>query len=600
MSTASMGLLALFLVVLLLAAWPVGIWLARLSSGQLPSWVLKSEAPFFRLAGTSAGHSMRWSEYALALLAFNLIGFFAVYLLQRFQGGLPLNPAGLGGISPDSAFNTAISFVTNTNWQGYGGESTMSYFTQMLALAVQNFLSAATGIAVVFALMRGFAARSTRVIGNFWVDVTRITAWLLVPLSIFFAVFLVGQGVVQNFDTYQPATTLEVTQVQQPKLGTDGQPMNDAAGTPVMQTVPSQTQTIAMGPVASQEAIKLLGTNGGGFFNANSAHPYENPTALSNFLQMLAIFLIPAGLCFAFGRAVGDLRQGWAILAAMTVIFVIAVVAITPAEQAGNPLLSSLGVDQSASALQSGGNMEGKEARFGINATALFAVVTTAASCGAVNAMHASFTPLGGMVPMVMMQLGEVVFGGVGSGLYGMLIFAILAVFIAGLMIGRTPEYLGKKIEVHEMKLTSIAILVTPTVVLAGTAIAVATLSGQAGIANPGAHGFSEILYALSSAANNNGSAFAGLSANTPFYNTLLGMAMWLGRFGVIVPVLAMAGALASKKRLPETAGTMPTHGPLFVFLLISTVLLVGLLNYVPALALGPIVEHLMLWKVGA
>ena len=600
MSTASMGLLALFLLVLLLAAWPVGIWLARLSSGQLPSWALKAEGPFLRLAGTSADRSMRWSEYALALLAFNLIGFFAVYLLQRFQGGLPLNPAGLGAISPDSAFNTAISFVTNTNWQGYGGESTMSYLTQMLALAVQNFLSAATGIAVVFALMRGFAARSTSVIGNFWVDVTRITAWLLVPLSIVFALFLVGQGVVQNFDTYQQATTLEVTQVQQPKLGTDGQPVNDAAGTPVMQTVPLQTQTIAMGPVASQEAIKLLGTNGGGFFNANSAHPYENPTALSNFFQMLAIFLIPAGLCFAFGRAVGDWRQGWAILAAMTVIFVIAVVAITPAEQAGNPLLTRLGVDQSASTLQSGGNMEGKEARFGINATALFAVVTTAASCGAVNAMHASFTPLGGMVPMVMMQLGEVVFGGVGSGLYGMLIFAILAVFIAGLMIGRTPEYLGKKIEVHEMKLTSIAILVTPTVVLAGTAIAVATLSGQAGIANPGAHGFSEILYALSSAANNNGSAFAGLSANTPFYNTLLGLAMGLGRFGVIVPVLAMAGALAAKKRLPETAGTMPTHGPLFVFLLISTVLLVGLLNYVPALALGPIVEHLMLWKVGA
>lgn len=600
MSTASMGLLALFLLVLLLAAWPVGIWLARLSSGQLPSWALKAEGPFLRLAGTSADRSMRWSEYALALLAFNLIGFFAVYLLQRFQGGLPLNPAGLGAISPDSAFNTAISFVTNTNWQGYGGESTMSYLTQMLALAVQNFLSAATGIAVVFALMRGFAARSTSVIGNFWVDVTRITAWLLVPLSIVFALFLVGQGVVQNFDTYQQATTLEVSPVQQPKLGTDGQPVNDAAGTPVMQTVPLQTQTIAMGPVASQEAIKLLGTNGGGFFNANSAHPYENPTALSNFFQMLAIFLIPAGLCFAFGRAVGDLRQGWAILAAMTVIFVIAVVALTPAEQAGNPLLTRLGVDQSASTLQSGGNMEGKEARFGINATALFAVVTTAASCGAVNAMHASFTPLGGMVPMVMMQLGEVVFGGVGSGLYGMLIFAILAVFIAGLMIGRTPEYLGKKIEVHEMKLTSIAILVTPTLVLAGTAIAVATLSGQAGIANPGAHGFSEILYALSSAANNNGSAFAGLSANTPFYNTLLGLAMGLGRFGVIVPVLAMAGALAAKKRLPETAGTMPTHGPLFVFLLISTVLLVGLLNYVPALALGPIVEHLMLWKVGA
>ena len=572
MGYSAMGLLTIFLVVLLLAAWPVGLWLARLCSGNLPSWMLKVETPLFRLAGTSADRTMRWTEYAFALLAFNLVGVIAVYLLQRFQGVLPLNPADLAGISSDSAFNTAISFVTNTNWQGYGGESTMGYLTQMLALAVQNFLSAATGIAVVFALMRGFAARSTGVIGNFWVDVTRITAWLLVPLSIVFAVFLVGQGVVQNFDSYQQVATLEVGQ--------------------------TQTQTIAMGPVASQEAIKLLGTNGGGFFNANSAHPYENPTALSNFLQMLVIFLIPAGLCFAFGRVVGDLRQGWAVLAAMTVIFVIAVVAITPAEQAGNPLLTSLGVDQSASALQAGGNMEGKEARFGINASALFAVITTAASCGAVNSMHGSFTPLGGMVPMVMMQLGEVVFGGVGSGLYGMLIFAILAVFIAGLMIGRTPEYLGKKIEVHEMKLTSIAILVTPILVLAGPAIAVIADAGKAGIGNPGAHGFSEILYALSSAANNNGSAFASLSANTPFYNTLLGVVMWMGRFGVIVPVLAIAGALAAKKRLPVTAGTMPTHGPLFVFLLIGTVLLVGLLNYVPALALGPIVEHLMLWKV--
>ncbi len=572
MGYSAMGLLTIFLVVLLLAAWPVGLWLARLCSGNLPSWMLKVETPLFRLAGTSADCTMRWTEYAFALLAFNLVGVIEVYLLQRFQGVLPLNPADLAGISSDSAFNTAISFVTNTNWQGYGGESTMGYLTQMLALAVQNFLSAATGIAVVFALMRGFAARSTGVIGNFWVDVTRIAAWLLVPLSIVFAVFLVGQGVVQNFDSYQQVATLEVGQ--------------------------TQTQTIAMGPVASQEAIKILGTNGGGFFNANSAHPYENPTALSNFLQMLAIFLIPAGLCFAFGRVVGDLRQGWAVLAAMTVIFVIAVVAITPAEQAGNPLLTSLGVDQSASALQAGGNMEGKEARFGINASALFAVITTAASCGAVNSMHGLFTPLGGMVPMVMMQLGEVVFGGVGSGLYGMLIFAILAVFIAGLMIGRTPEYLGKKIEVHEMKLTSIAILVTPILVLAGTAIAVIADAGKAGIGNPGAHGFSEILYALSSAANNNGSAFASLSANTPFYNTLLGVVMWMGRFGVIVPVLAIAGALAAKKRLPVTAGTMPTHGPLFVFLLIGTVLLVGLLNYVPALALGPIVEHLMLWKV--
>ena len=568
MTTSSWGLLALFLGLLLMAAWPLGIWLARLNSGQLPRWMQRIEAPLYRLAGTSADKSMNWSHYALALLAFNALGVFVVYALQRLQVSLPLNPAGMAAVSPDSAFNTAVSFVTNTNWQGYGGESTMSYLTQMLALAVQNFFSAATGIAVAFALIRGFAARSTGVIGNFWVDVTRITAWLLVPLSLVFAIFLVGQGVIQNFDAYKDVTTLETA-----------------------------TQTLAMGPVASQEAIKMIGTNGGGFFNANSAHPYENPTALSNLLQMLAIFLIPTALCFAFGREVGDLRQGWAVLAAMTVMFVIAVIVITPAEQAGNPLMGALGVDQTASALQSGGNMEGKETRFGIHASSLFAVVTTAASCGAVNAMHDSFTPLGGMVPLVMMQLGEVVFGGVGSGLYGMLVFAVLAVFIAGLMIGRTPEYLGKKIEAHEMKLISIAILVTPTVVLLGTAIAVLATAGKAGIANPGAHGFSEILYALSSAANNNGSAFAGLSANTPFYNGLLGLAAWFGRFGVIVPVLAIAGALASKKRLPVTAGTMPTHGPLFVTLLMGTVLLVGLLNYVPSLALGPVVEHLMLWS---
>jgi K+-transporting ATPase ATPase A chain len=390
---------------------------------------------------------------------------------------------------------------------------------------------------------------------------------------------------------------LEINKFQQPKLGADGQPLKDDKDQPVMEDAQSDKQTLAMGPVASQEAIKMLGTNGGGFFNANSAHPYENPTALSNFFQMLAIFLIPAGLCFAFGIEVGDKRQGWAVLAAMTVMFVAAVMVITPAEQAGNPLLTPLGVDQTASAQQSGGNMEGKEVRYGINASSLFTVITTAASCGAVNTMHDSLTPIGGMVPMVMMQLGEVVFGGTGTGLYGMLIFAILAVFIAGLMIGRTPEYLGKKIESHEMKLTSIAILVTPIIVLAGTAIAVLATAGKVGIANPGAHGFSEILYALTSAANNNGSAFAGLSANTPFYNTLLGLAMWFGRFGVIVPVLAIAGSLAAKKRLPVTAGTMPTHGPLFVTLLIGTVLLVGLLNYVPALALGPMVEHLMLWS---
>ena len=596
MSTTSWGLLALYLGLLLVAAWPLGIWLARLSSGKIPVWMQRVEAPLYRLAGTSDDKSMNWSQYALALLAFNALGVLAVYALQRLQVWLPLNPAGMANVSPDSAFNTAVSFVTNTNWQGYGGESTMSYLTQMLVLAVQNFFSAATGIAVAFALIRGFAARSTGVIGNFWVDVTRITTWLLVPISLVFAVFLVGQGVIQNFDAYKDVTTLEINAYQQPKNGPDGQPLKDEKGNPVMEDLKTATQSLAMGPVASQEAIKMIGTNGGGFFNANSAHPYENPTALSNLLQMLAIFLIPAALCFAFGREVGDLRQGWAVLAAMTVMFVIAVVVITPAEQAGNPLLTPLGVDQTVSSSQSGGNMEGKEVRYGINATSLFAVITTAASCGAVNAMHDSFTPLGGMVPMVMMQLGEVVFGGTGSGLYGMLIFAILAVFIAGLMIGRTPEYLGKKIESHEMKLTSIAILVTPIVVLLGTAIAVLATYGKAGIANPGAHGFSEILYAFSSAANNNGSAFAGLSANTPFYNWMLGLAVWFGRFGVIVPVLAIAGALAAKKRLPVTAGTMPTHGPLFVSLLIGTVLLVGLLNYVPALALGPMVEHLMLW----
>jgi len=600
MNASAWTLLLFFLIVLGLLAWPVGRFLAALCDGRLPRWMQAVEAPLYRLAGVSPAESMHWRSYALALLAFNALGGLVVYGLQRLQAVLPLNPAGMAAVSPDSSFNTAVAFVTNTNWQGYAGESTLSYLTQMLGLTVQNFLSAATGIAVAFALARGFAARRTDgkgFVGNFWVDTTRITVWLLLPISFVVAVFFAGQGVIQNFDSYKTVATVEAQAYQQPKNGPDGQPLKDAAGNPVMEDANTTTQTLAMGPVASQEAIKMVGTNGGGFFNANSAHPYENPTALANFVQMLAIFLIPAALCFAFGRVVGDLRQGWAVLAAMTVMFVIAVIVLLPAEQAGNPLLGALGVDQAASALQAGGNMEGKEVRFGIHASALFAAVTTAASCGAVNAMHDSLTPIGGLVPLVLMQLGEVVFGGVGSGLYGMLIFAILAVFIAGLMIGRTPEYLGKKIEVHEMKLTSIAILVTPILVLAGTALAVSMVDGRAGIANPGAHGFSEILYALSSAGNNNGSAFAGLSANTPFYNALLGLAMWLGRFGVIVPVLAIAGALAAKKRLPETAGTLPTHGPLFVSLLIGTVLLVGLLNYVPALALGPVVEHLMLWK---
>ncbi|MDQ0073798.1 K+-transporting ATPase ATPase A chain [Variovorax boronicumulans] len=602
MTASTWGLLALFLAALAVLAWPVGKFLAALCNERVPRWMQRVEAPLYKLAGIAPERSMNWRTYALALLAFNLVGAVAVYALQRLQGMLPLNPAGMGAVSPDSAFNTAVSFVSNTNWQGYAGESTMSYLTQMLGLTVQNFFSAATGIAVAFALVRGFARRgdgagSKGLVGNFWADITRITLWVLVPLSFVLALFFVGQGVIQNFDAYKDVATVETTAFQQPKNGADGQPLKDEKGAPVMEDATTKTQTLAMGPVASQEAIKMIGTNGGGFFNANSAHPYENPTALSNLLQMIAIFLIPAALCFAFGHVVGDMRQGWAVLAAMTVMFVVAVMVITPAEQGGNPLFASLGVDQVSSALQSGGNMEGKEVRFGIDASALFAVITTAASCGAVNVMHDSLTPLGGMVPMVLMQLGEVVFGGVGSGLYGMLIFAMLAVFIAGLMIGRTPEYLGKKIEVREMKLISIAILVTPILVLAGTAVAVIAGAGKAGIANPGAHGFSEILYALTSAANNNGSAFAGLSANTPFYNGLLGLAMWLGRFAMIVPVLAIAGSLAAKKRLPVTSGTLPTHGPLFVFLLIGTVLLVGLLNYVPALALGPIVEHLVLWK---
>jgi len=596
MDASAWTLLIVFLLALLLLGWPLGRYIAALCNGTHWRWMLRAESAVLRLAGVMPGAEGGWKPYALALLAFNAVGVVFVYAVQRLQAVLPLNPEGMAAVSPDSAFNTAVSFVANTNWQGYSGEATMAHLTQMVALTGQNFFSAATGIAVVFALFRGFAARSSGHVGNFWIDVTRITAWLLVPLSLALALGLAGQGVIQNFSAARTVDTLESQTYQVARTDAEGRPVIDAAGAPVTEPKSTATQAIAMGPVASQEAIKMLGTNGGGFFNANSAHPYENPTALSNLLEMLAIFLIPAALCFTFGRVVGDPRQGWAVLAAMTILFVAAVTAVIPAEQAGNPVVAALGVDQAGSALQSGGNMEGKEVRFGIDASALFAAVTTAASCGAVNAMHDSLTPLGGLVPLVLMQLGEVVFGGVGTGLYGMLVFAILAVFIAGLMIGRTPEYLGKKIEAHEMKLASIAILVTPLLVLAGTAVAVMTTAGRAGIANPGAHGFSEILYALTSAANNNGSAFAGLSANTPFYNSLLAFAMWFGRFGVIVPVLGIAGALASKNRLPANAGTMPTHGPLFVVLLIGTVLLVGLLNYVPALALGPIVEHLTLW----
>ena len=595
MSAGAWLQLAVFLALLLALAWPLARGIDAVMGGRF-ALGRRLESPLFKLAGVRPDEETGWLRYALGQLVFNGLGVLAVYALQRWQAVLPLNPQGMAAVSPDSAFNTAISFVTNTNWQGYGGESSMSYLTQMLALTVQNFLSAATGIVVVIALIRGFARHSAQSIGNIWVDLTRVTLWVLLPVAMVLALVFAGQGVIQTLSPSTDVQTLEPVQYQAPKVDAAGQPVVDAQGVAVTEPASQATQTLAMGPVASQLAIKMLGTNGGGFFNANSAHPFENPSPASNLLQMLAIFLIPTALCLVFGRMVGDERQGWTILATMTLLFVVAVVSLTIFEQQGNPLLASQGVDQVASATQSGGNMEGKEARFGVVTTALFAAVTTAASCGAVNAMHDSFTPLGGMVPMVLMQLGEVVFGGVGTGLYGMLVFAIMAVFIAGLMIGRTPEYLGKKIESHEMKLVSIAILITPLLVLLGTAVAVMTEAGRAGLANPGGHGFSEVLYAFTSAANNNGSAFAGLSANTPFYNTLLGVAMWLGRFGVIVPVLAMAGALAAKKRATATDGTLPTHGPLFVVLLAGVVLLVGLLNYVPALALGPVAEHLALW----
>lgn len=602
MTTQSILLLVAFLAVLLAAGYPLGLYMARVA-GDGPvrglGWLQKCENLLYRWSGLPADKAMGWKSYAIALIVFNTVGAVFVYGLQRLQGFLPLNPQGLGAVSPDSSFNTTVSFVANTNWQGYGGEQTMSYLTQMLGMACQNFFSAATGIAVIFALVRGFASRSGKSIGNFWVDLVRSTLYILLPLSLALSVVFMGEGMIQNFSAYKEVTLLDHVAYETPKVTADGQPVLDAAGKPVMEAQVATTQTIAMGPVASQESIKLLGTNGGGFFNANSSHPYENPTVLSNFLQMLAIFIIPAGLCFTFGRMVGDLRQGWAVLAAMTMIFVVMTVGVMSAEQQSNPALQALGVDQQASSLQSGGNMEGKETRFGISSSTLFAAVTTGASCGAVNSMHDSYMPLGGMVPLLLMQFGEVIFGGVGTGLYGMLMFAILAVFIAGLMIGRTPEYLGKKIQAYEMKMVSLAILVTPALVLTGTAIAVMVEPGKIGVANPGAHGFSEILYAFTSAANNNGSAFAGLSANTPFYNVMLAIAMWFGRFGVIVPVLAVAGSLAAKQRLSANAGTMPTHGPMFIGLLICVVVLVGVLNYVPALALGPIVEHLQLFTKG-
>jgi K+-transporting ATPase ATPase A chain len=569
MTGAGILQIVVFMILILLLVKPLGAYMARVFSGErtfLSPALRPIESGVYRVCGVNPAAEQRWTAYAAAMLLFSLVGLLLTYLLQRTQEFLPLNPQGLSGVAPDLAFNTAVSFTSNTNWQAYTGEATMSYLTQMAGLATHNFMSAATGIAVAMALVRGLSRRSADAIGNFWVDAVRATLYVLLPISLVFALIQVWQGMPQSFNPYVEAKTIE-----------------------------GVTQTIAQGPVSSQEIIKQLGTNGGGFFNANSAHPYENPTPLTNLIGLLAIFVIPGALTYTFGRMVGDTGQGWAILATMTALFVLGLAIALPSEQAGNPLLAQLGVDQQVTDGQAGGNFEGKETRFGIAASVLWAVVTTAASCGAVNSFHDSFMPLAGAVPLLNIQLGEVIFGGVGAGLYGILIFAILAVFIAGLMVGRTPEYLGKKIEPYEMKMAMLAVLVLSASILAFTAWASVAEYGTSSIANPGPHGLSEILYAYSSGTGNNGSAFAGLSANTLFYNSTLGAAMLFGRFLMIVPILAIAGSMAAKKRVPANLGTLPTSGPLFVVLLAGTVLIVGALTYFPALALGPIVEHVLL-----
>jgi K+-transporting ATPase ATPase A chain len=578
MTISSWIQLILYFAILLLLAKPLGTFMARVYQGErtfLHPILQPVERLICRAIGTNPESEMGWKTYTVAMLLFNMFGLLAAYLLQRVQAILPLNPAGLGAVTPDSSWNTAVSFASNTNWQGYGGETTMSYLSQMLGMTVQNFVSAATGMAVLVAFIRGFTRHTVQTIGNFWVDLTRTVLYILLPLSFVVALVLVSQGVVQTLRPYQ---TVELVQ-----------PTTDADGAAVTE------QVLAVGPAASQIAIKQLGTNGGGFFNVNSTHPFENATPLSNFVEMLSILMISAALCYTFGKLVGDTRQGWAILAAMTVVFVVLLGVTLWAEHNGNPAFAEMGVDQTTSDLQPGGNMEGKEVRFGIANSALWATATTAASNGSVNSMHDSYTPLGGLVPMWLMQLGEIIYGGVGSGLYGMLAFAIVAVFVAGLMVGRTPEYLGKKIEAYEMKMASLIILIPVVVVLLGTAVAVLSEAGRATIYNPGAHGFSEVLYGFSSAGNNNGSAFAGLGANTPFYNTALGLAMLFARYWLAIPALAIAGSLARKKVVPAGAGTLPTHGPLFIGWLIAVIVIVGALSFIPALALGPIVEHLLM-----
>jgi len=598
MTTNGFLQIGLYLIVLVALAKPLGWYMARVYEGQ-SVWLNRLFGPvergIYRLCGIKENEEMGWKTYGMAMQMFSTAGVLFLYALQRVQGYLPLNPPGFGAVSPDLSFNTATSFVTNTNWQAYGGETTMSYLTQMLGLTVQNFVSAATGMAVLVALIRGLARRTVETLGNFWVDLVRTTLYILLPLSFVLSVVLVSQGMVQTFSDYKKVKLLQPVTYDNPVVDANGQPVLDEKGQPKTEKVTATEQLLAVGPAASQVAIKQLGTNGGGFFNVNSAHPFENPTPFSNFLEMLAILLIPGALCYTFGRMVGDTRQGWAVLAAMVIVLVVFIVGAYWAESGGNPLLAKLGVNQTAGDPQPGGNMEGKEVRFGVTNSVRWATTTTAASNGSVNSMHDSFTPLGGLAPLFLMQFGEVIFGGVGSGLYGMLIFAIIAVFVAGLMVGRTPEYLGKKIESYEMKMASLAILIMPMIVLGFTALATVTEGGKAGVFNPGTHGFSEILYTYTSMGNNNGSAFAGFGANTPFYNTTGGIEMLIGRFWFIIPTLALAGSLARKKAVPAGLGTLPTHTPLFIILLIGTVVLVGALTFVPALALGPIVEHLQM-----
>ncbi|KTC93752.1 MULTISPECIES: potassium-transporting ATPase subunit KdpA [Legionella] len=577
MTEIGLSQIVFFLFILLLLVKPLGWYMVQVYEGR--GWLARIGSPFelliYRCCGIQTDREMNWKAYLIAMLVFNLIGLLAVYILQRLQFYLPFNPQHFSAPSPHLAFNTAASFASNTNWQAYSGETTMSYLTQMLALTTQNFLSAATGMALLMALIRGIAGHEISYLGNFWVDMVRGVLYILLPLSLIFALILVSQGVIQNLKANEKITLLQPS-VNNSKLLTE--------------------QTIPMGPVASQIAIKQLGTNGGGFFNVNSAHPFENPTPFTNFLEMLAILLIPAALCYSFGMLVRDKRQGWALLATMLVVFIPFTLCAVMVEQAGNPAIITMGVNPTPSSVYPAGNMEGKETRFGIVSSAMWAVATTAASNGSVNSMHDSYMPLGGLMPLWMMHLGEVIFGGVGSGLYGMLMLVIITVFVAGLMVGRTPEYLGKKIEPYEMKMASISVLIMPLIVLLSTAIAAVTKAGVSSIANPGVHGFSEMLYAFTSMGNNNGSAFAGLNANTPFYNLVGGLIMLISRYWIAIPVIALAGALAGKKIVPKSVGTLDTHSLLFIILLIGVMLLIGALSFLPALALGPIVEHLILW----